>query len=57
MNVFEVRNSYIKERQKLWDKLQNTACPKESKQIIKQYNDICKSYEEFLIQNDLNDID
>jgi hypothetical protein len=57
MNIFEVRQSYIKERTKLWDKLQNCPCPRETKQLAKQYDEICKSYEEFLINNDLNDVE
>ena len=57
MTLFEVRESYITERIKIWNKLQNTASPRESKQLAKQYDQICKDYEEFLITNNLNDIE
>lgn len=57
MNVFEVRENYIKEREKIWDKLQNTSCPNELKQLWKQYDEICCDYEEFLFANNLNDIE
>ena len=57
MTIFEVRQNYITEREKLWDKLQNTPSPIEYNQLAKQYNQLCRDYEEFLLANDLNDID
>lgn len=57
MNIFEVRESYIAERIKIWNKWQNTACPIESNRLAKQYDKICEDYKEFLLSNDLNDIE
>ena len=57
MTLFQVRESYIAERIKIWNKLQNTASPSESNQLAKQYDKICEDYKEFLLANDLNDIE